>query len=63
MKYQKFDKPPTIMFKEGSVFPVNSEHIKYGSNLIVKQKDETKWLFHNVYQYGLGFMIKIKINK
>lgn len=61
LKYNRFDKPATIMFKEGSVFPAIKNH-QYGSNTIVKQADENAGLFHNVYQYGLGFMIKTKIN-
>ena len=62
LKYQKFDKLPTMMFKEGSVFNAINNHIQYGSNTIVKLADEKAGLFHNVYQYGLGFMIKMKIN-
>jgi len=61
LKYKKFDKLPTMMFKEGSVFPAINNH-QYGSNTIVKQQDEKAGLFHNVFQYGLGFMIKMNIN-
>lgn len=62
MKYKKFDKPATIMFKEGSVFPKTDKVDNVGTICMVKPKDEITGLFHDVYQYGLGFMIKMKIN-
>lgn len=59
LKHKNFDKPATMMFKEGSVFPVIDKDV-YGINTIVKNKSESQ-LF-NVYQYGIGFMIKMKID-
>ncbi len=61
LKYNKFDKYSTTMFKEGSVFPVVAASIKqiYGYNRIVKDKSENTP--HNVFQYGIGFMIKMNI--
>ncbi len=58
LKYGKFNKPTTMMFQEGSVFP-KIEQNNYGSNKVLHKKNET--IPHNVYQYGYGFMIKIKI--
>ena len=59
IKHKNFDKPATMMFKEGSVFPVLNNDI-YGINPIVKKKSESQAF--NVYQYGIGFMIKLKID-
>lgn len=61
LKYRDTEKPVTTMFKEGSVFPAVSGKEIYGENLVVKEKDENAGLFHNVYQYGYGFMVKMKI--
>lgn len=60
-KYKSFDKPETIMFKEGSVFPAIPDYEFYGENKILKEKNEDDGLFHPVYQFGYGFMIKMKI--
>jgi CRISPR-associated protein Csm4 len=59
LKHKNFDKPATMMFKEGSVFPVIDNDV-YGINPIVKNKSESQP--YNVYQYGIGFMIKMKID-
>jgi len=56
--YKETYKPVTLMFAEGSVFPkIDVEY--WGQNKIVMEKSER--LPHNIYQYGFGFMIKIKI--
>jgi hypothetical protein len=46
------------MFAEGSVFPKIDKNI-FGENKIVMNKSEKQP--HDVFQYGFGFMIKIKI--
>ena len=61
LKYKNFDKPETIMFKEGSVFPSIPEFKHYGENIVLKEKDVDAGILHPVYQYGYGFMIKLKI--
>lgn len=58
LKYKKFYKPVTIMFKEGSVFP-RIDKSYWGRNKIVLPQDEI--IPHNIYQYGYGFMIKLNI--
>lgn len=56
--YNNSLKPITSMFVEGSVFPkINQEF--YGQNKIVIPKSEK--IDYNVFQFGYGFMIKIKI--
>jgi len=58
--YETIYKPKTLMFSEGSVFPkININEEYWGQNKIVMEKSEK--LPHNIYQYGFGFMIKIKI--
>lgn len=58
VNYKEVYKPTTLMFAEGSVFPkIKTEY--WGQNKIVMEKSEI--LPHNIYQYGFGFMIKIKI--
>ncbi len=58
LKYDKFNKPTTMMFQEGSVFP-KLEKEYFGSNKTLYSKSDK--IPHNVYQYGYGFMVKIKI--
>lgn len=61
LKYAHFEKPETQMFKEGSVFPVISNLEFYGNIKTLKEKNIIKNIPHSVYQFGFGFMIKIKI--
>ena len=56
--YNNSLKPITSMFVEGSVFPKIDQEF-YGQNKIVIPKSEK--IDHNVFQFGYGFMIKIKI--
>lgn len=61
MKYKNFDKPETIMFREGSVFPAILDLVHFGENKVLKEKNSEAGVFHPVYQFGYGFMIKMKI--
>ena len=63
LKYNKFDKYATTMFKEGSVFPVNkaNTHEIFGTNRDVRPDENRNEIPHSIYQYGFGFMIKLKI--
>ena len=54
-------KPPMMMFKEGSVFPLpNTQQENYGG---IKKLDfgANRPVPHEVFQYGYGFMLKMKI--
>jgi len=61
LKYTNFDKPEIIMFKEGSVFPSIPYFDYYGENKVLKEKNIDDGIYHPVYQYGYGFMVKMKI--
>lgn len=52
-------KQPMLYFTEGSVFPLAGQEAEiYGGNLKVGRHDGN----FDIYQYGYGFMVKIKIS-
>lgn len=60
LRQKPFEKQGLILFKEGATFPINSDFgenpIVWGTNTMVGQADT-----HSIWQYGYGFMVKMKI--
>lgn len=61
MKYKQYIKPAVRMFKEGSVFPSIQGPDLYGSLRKIPARNLDQGFDHDVYQYGIGFMVKMKI--
>jgi CRISPR-associated protein Csm4 len=60
-RYGMYIKPPVLMFKEGSVFPALQGHEKFGGLIKISDRAGMKSDSHPVYHYGIGFMVKLKI--
>ncbi len=60
VRNKKYKKNPVIYFKEGSVFPFFEKKI-YGNNKIIRARDQNDLSDYDVYQYGIGFMLRMNV--